>query len=238
MGLLERVPGRVLVLVLVPLLIFCLVCCVHHLPSTGLRGSLRLQLRSDVPHRAWKRARVEMIAVAEDAERVSELECDTCAHPAALCSAGLPSPSATWCFCRCLPSEAPAAVGTAPVPGSPSPGLLAGTALSTPQLGWLGECVGGMHGGGEGKAGGASGVATCEQFLGTRCARDHLCSSRVGVSGPEPEHAGKSFLHLRSQPPPRSLPPPFIYGTAISFRRGVASSMEWQKGLNENKVFA
>lgn len=136
MGLLERVPGRVLVLVLVPLLIFCLICCVHHLPSTGLRGSLRLQLRSDVPHRARKRARVEMIAVAEDAERVSESECDTCAHPAALCSAGLPSPSATWCFCRCLPSKLLLQWEQFLCPGAPAQGSWQGP-LSAP-LSWAG----------------------------------------------------------------------------------------------------
>lgn len=60
-------------------------------------------------------------------------------------------------------------------------------------------------------------------------------------SGRELEHAGKSFLHLprlRLQPPSRSLPPSFIYGTAISFWREVANIRKWQKGMKENKVFA
>lgn len=83
----------------------------------------------------------------------------------------------------------------------------------------------------------------CEQFLGTRvhCRPSLLFRLLMLSPSRELEHTGKSFLHLpclHSQPPSRSLPPSFIYGTAISFRREVASIMKWQKGLNENKVFA
>lgn len=62
-------------------------------------------------------------------------------------------------------------------------------------------------------------------------------SSALVLSSPELEHTGKSIC-THSLPHAPSLPPPFIYGTAISFWREVASSMKWQKGLNENKVFA
>lgn len=102
---------------------------------------------------------------------------------------------------------------------------------------------GGAHGEDDkGRAGGAPGVATCEQLLGM-CV--HLGPSALPLTGVIPgrelQHTGKSFLHLprpRSRPPPRSLPPSFIYGTAISFQRKVASIVKWQKGLYENKVFA
>lgn len=103
------------------------------------------------------------------------------------------------------------------MPRSPSPGPRAGTAPSTAPA--RGEGAGGD----EGRAGGAPGVATS--------GREQLCSSEL-------EQAERSILHLPPEPPPGSLPPPFIYGTAISFPRAVASSTKWQKGLNENKVFA
>lgn len=83
----------------------------------------------------------------------------------------------------------------------------------------------------------------CKQLLGTRVCRSPSLLFRLLMlsSGRELEHTGKSFLHLpllHSRPPPRSLPPSFIYGTAISFQREVASVTKWQNGLNENKVFA
>lgn len=92
------------------------------------------------------------------------------------------------------------------------------------------------------RSGGAPGVATCEQLLGM-CV--HLGPSALPLTdvilGRELQHAGKSFLHPPrpcSRPPPRSLPPSFIYGTAISFQRKLASIVKWQKGLYENKVSA
>ena len=125
--------------------------------------------------------------------------------------------------------------------------LTAGTALSMPPPCWAGQpggCFqGGCSEGDHGRAGGAPAMAMCEGLLGMRVSRGPflLFCLLMLSSGRELEHAGKSFLHLlclRLQPLPRSLPPSFIYGTATSFQREVASITKWQKGLNENKVFA
>lgn len=186
-------------------------------------------------------------ATTEHAESASETGCDTCACPAVPCAADPPSLSATGLFCRSLhprlllqwenSSGYPEAQARCSVHGA--------HCGDHPQHAGRrgGRFQGGCSGGDKGRVGGAPGVTTCERLLGTRVRRGPSLLFRLPMSscGHELERTGKSFLQLprlRSQPPPCSLPPSFIYGTAISFRREVASIMKWQKDLNENKVFA
>lgn len=143
------------------------------------------------------------------------------------------------------PSKAPAAVGKQlQLPRIPGSVHGAHCGDHSQHAGRRGGCFwGGCSGGDKGRVGGAPGVTTCERLLGTRVRCDPSLLLRLPMSscGHKLEHTGKSFLQLprlRSQPPPCSLPPSFIYGTAISFWREVASIMKWQKDLNEYKVFA
>lgn len=172
------------------------------------QSSSQLQLCWDIP----------LCACGDDCHDQGA-ECDTC------------SPQLLPALLTCPPSVPPAAAaGLSPprllqeqlqCPGAPAQGSQQGQPPAQRQL--VGRVQGVMRAG--------LGVPQVWPHLAGSSSALVLCSSEL-------EQAERSILHLPPEPPPGSLPPPFIYGTAISFPRAVASSTKWQKGLNENKVFA
>lgn len=141
-----------------------------------------------------ERVHVGMIAMGRDAEQVLGWECDTCTPSCSLlCCPALPQ-------CHLLPLQ----VSPIQCPGAPARGSQQGLPSAQPPAREEGA------GGEEGRAGGAPVMAKSEQFLGTLCSRDQLCSGALQ------EHTEKSIC-TQSLPHAPSLHPLFM-GQPFPFR--------------------